>query len=76
MICVLIFFNDGRCEARRSLSSTLFNIYINDFSSFISEGKCDPVDSIDFNCLLYADDIVLVALIVNFSLFPVIKDNF
>lgn len=45
------------------LSSTLFSIYINDFPSFISEGKLIGVDTeqIDNDCLLFADDIVLVA---------------
>ena len=46
------------------LSYTLLSININDFASLISEGKCvdiDYVDSIDFSCLLFAGDIVLVA---------------
>ena len=47
------------------LSSTLFSVYINDlidFPSFINEGKLTDIntDVIGVNCLLFADDIVLI----------------
>ena len=44
------------------LSSTLFNVYINDFPSFINDRKVVDINttSISTNCLLFADDIVLI----------------
>ena len=44
------------------LSSTLFSIYINDFPSFVCEAEDIDVDTEQnyINCLLFADDIVLI----------------
>ena len=45
------------------MSSTLFNLYINDIPNIISCANCDPVklDNQKINCLLYADDLVLLS---------------
>lgn len=44
-----------------NLSPTLFNLYINDIPELFSK-SCDPVKlgETDLNCLLYADDLVLM----------------
>ena len=45
------------------MSSTLFNLYINDIPNIISCANNDPVklDNQKINCLLYADDHVLLS---------------
>ena len=45
------------------LSSTLFGIYINDLPSFITDKLTvyADTDSVEISCLLFADDIVLIA---------------
>ena len=45
------------------LSPTLFNIFIDDLVSDLNTNKCDPVhiNDLSINCLLYADDIVLLS---------------
>ena len=44
------------------LSPILFNLFLNDLPS-IFDNKCDPckLQDIDINCLLYADDLVLIS---------------
>ena len=44
------------------LSSTLFNIYLNDIPGLLKSGNCKPVrlDTVDINCLMYADDLVIL----------------
>ena len=46
-----------------SLSPNLFNIFMNDLVDAFVSDSCDPVNlgSAYFNCLLYADDVVLVS---------------
>ena len=45
------------------LSPTLFNIFIDDVVKDLINGNCDPVriGGLSVNCLLYADDIVLLS---------------
>ena len=45
-----------------NLSPTLFNIFINDASNLFDD-SCDPVKlgNTNLNCLLYADDLVLLS---------------
>ncbi|CAC5392826.1 unnamed protein product [Mytilus coruscus] len=45
-----------------NLSPSLFKMFINDFKSLLDE-TCDPVllSNISLNCLLYADDLVLLS---------------
>ena len=44
-------------------TSTLFAIYINDFPSFITDKLTVDAntDSVEISCLIFADDIVLIA---------------
>ena len=46
-----------------NLSPTLFNLFINDLPSQFNDNKCDSVrlDEIQVNCLMYADDLVLIS---------------
>ena len=46
-----------------NLSPTIFNLYLNDIVDALNKEECDPVklDSTNFNCLLYADDIILLS---------------
>ena len=46
------------------LSSTLFSVYNNDFPSFINKENIVDMDTnlIGINCLLFADDIVLIGI--------------
>ena len=43
-------------------SPNLFNLYINDLPSYFDK-MCDPVslNSYDINCLMYADDVVMLS---------------
>lgn len=45
-----------------NLSSTLFNIYINDLPTCL-KNNCDPVKigNMDISCLMYADDLILLS---------------
>ena len=45
-----------------NLSPTLFNIFINDITAYI-DSSCDPVKLTQrhINCLLYADDLILLS---------------
>ena len=45
-----------------NLSPNLFNLYINDLPSYFDK-TCDPVslNSYDINCLMYADDVVMLS---------------
>ena len=45
-----------------NLSSLLFNIYINDIPTIFDE-KCKPVslETMSLNCLMFADDILLLS---------------
>ena len=44
------------------LSPTLFSLYINDLAKHLKEnGPTLNLDNLNINCLLYADDMVLIA---------------
>jgi hypothetical protein len=45
-----------------NLSPTLFNVFINDIPKLLISKDCDPVylGETKVNCLLYADDLVLL----------------
>ena len=46
-----------------NISLNIFNLYLNDIVDAFNTGVCDPVKlgSTNFNCLLYADDIILLS---------------
>ena len=46
-----------------NLSPNIFNLYLNDIVDALNKEVCDPVKlgSTNFNCLLYADDIILLS---------------
>ena len=46
-----------------NMSPTLFNIFLNDMPNIFSANECTPVSLMDMqlNCLLYADDLVLLS---------------
>ena len=58
-----IFYTTGGVKHEDPLSFTLFSIYINDFPSFLCDGKDIDADGelLDVNCLPFADNIVLMA---------------
>ncbi len=45
------------------MSPSLLNVFINDIPELLSTSNCDPVHlgNIKVNCLLYADDLVLLS---------------
>ena len=57
------FYAEADVRQGDHLSTTLFGIYINDFSSFINDTKVGGLDKYltETKCLLFADDIVLIA---------------
>ena len=65
------FITTAGVRQRNPLSSTLFSICINDFSSLVCEAEDIDVDTEqNYNCLLFADDIdsiILVILARNFN---------
>ena len=62
-ICLYVFTTAGVRQLEDHLSSTLFNIYVNDFPLYINEDKIIDanLEYNEINYLLFADDIVLIA---------------
>jgi exonuclease III len=46
-----------------NLSSTLFNMYVDDLSKMFNDTRCDPVnfEGTKLGCLLYADDVLILS---------------
>ena len=57
--CFDILNDVGQCDP---LSLTLFSLYINDLAKHLKEkGPVVSIDNLSDSCILYADDMVLIA---------------
>ena len=60
--CTPAFSSNIGLKQGCNMSPSLFNVFINDIPELLRISNCDPVhlDTTKVNCLLYADDLVLL----------------